>query len=192
MTQTEKDLLLKDLCGRLPYFVKVQIKNEIVVLDSICDDDGYHFNFIGDDREGVNIEQVKPYLFPLSSMTEEQKYDFYCRFIENYCVFDDFKDFYLDNGMWHKILTLMRIVLIDVATFLFGLLGFLCFLRGNPRTQFRADDLQHIGRFEYLRLFCRRFGNAQPLIGTDRDFLKLCLLLGVARRMSEVGKHIFH
>lgn len=72
MTQEQKDLLLKDLCSRLPYFVKVQIKNEIVVLDSICDDDGYHFNFIGDDREGVNIEEIKPYLFPLSSMTEEQ------------------------------------------------------------------------------------------------------------------------
>jgi hypothetical protein len=75
MTQTEKDLLLKDLCGRLPYRVKVQIKNEIVVLDSICDDDGYHFNFIGEDREGVNIENIKPYLFPLSSMTEEQLYE---------------------------------------------------------------------------------------------------------------------
>ena len=76
MTQNEKDLLLKDLCARLPYFTKVQIKNEIVVLDSICDDDGYHFNFIGDDREGVNIENIKPYLFPLSSMTEEQKREF--------------------------------------------------------------------------------------------------------------------
>ena len=71
MTQDQKDLLLKDLCARLPYFTKVQIKNEIVVLDSICDDDGYHFNFIGDDREGVNIENIKPYLFPLSSMTNE-------------------------------------------------------------------------------------------------------------------------
>lgn len=75
MTQEQKDLLLKDLCARLPYFTKVQIKNEIVVLDSICDDDGYHFNFIGDDREGVNIENIKPYLFPLSSMTEKQKED---------------------------------------------------------------------------------------------------------------------
>lgn len=75
MTQEQKDLLLKDLCARLPYFTKVQIKNEIVVLDSICDDDGYHFNFIGDDREGVNIEEIKPYLFPISSMTEEQKED---------------------------------------------------------------------------------------------------------------------
>ena len=73
MTQEQKDLLLKDLCGRLPYGVKVQIKDEIVVLDSICDDDGYHFNFIGEDREGVNIENIKPYLFPLSSMTTEQK-----------------------------------------------------------------------------------------------------------------------
>jgi hypothetical protein len=71
MTQEQKDILLKDLCSRLPYGVKVQIKNEIVVLDSICDDDGYHFNFIGDDREGVNIENIKPYLFPLSSMTDE-------------------------------------------------------------------------------------------------------------------------
>ena len=71
MKQEDKDLLLKDLCARLPYFTKVQIKNEIVVLDSICDDDGYHFNFIGDNREVVNIENIKPYLFPLSSMTDE-------------------------------------------------------------------------------------------------------------------------
>ena len=87
MTQTGKDLLLKDLCGRLPYFVKVQIKNEIVVLNSICDDEGYHFNFIGDDREGVNIEEIKPYLLPLSSMTEEQKsqYSFFLtRIIDGY------------------------------------------------------------------------------------------------------------
>ena len=76
MTQKDKELLLGDLCGRLPYFTKVQIKNEIVVLDSIYDDDGYHFNFIGDDKEGVTIEQVKPYLFPISSMTEEQREEY--------------------------------------------------------------------------------------------------------------------
>ena len=76
MTQEHKDLLLKDLCARLPYFTKVQIKNEIVVLDSICDDDGYHFNFIGNDKEGVTIEQIKPYLFPISGMTEEQKVEY--------------------------------------------------------------------------------------------------------------------
>ena len=75
MTQEQKSLLIKDLCARLPYRVKAQIKNEIVALDSICDDDGYHFNFISEDKEGVNIEEIKPYLFPLSSMTEEQKID---------------------------------------------------------------------------------------------------------------------
>lgn len=72
MKEEDRKLLLKDLSARLPYFTKVQIKNEIVILDSICDDDGYYFNFIGDDREGVNIENIKPYLFPLSSMNEEQ------------------------------------------------------------------------------------------------------------------------
>lgn len=76
MTKENKEILLKDICGRLPYGVKVQIKNEIVVLDSICDDNGYYFNFIDGDREGVNIEQIKPYLFPLSSMTEEESNEF--------------------------------------------------------------------------------------------------------------------
>ena len=100
MTQEQKDLLLKDLCARLPYFTKVQIKNEIVVLDSICDDDGYHFNFIGDDRFGVNIENIKPYLFPLSSMTEEQKKDifhngkFYIDRHNSLCKFPRYEDDY--------------------------------------------------------------------------------------------------
>ncbi len=77
MNKKQRELLLKDLCARLPYGVKMQIKNEIVVLDSVCDDDGYHFNFIGDDKEGVNIEQIKPYLFPMSSITEEQALELY-------------------------------------------------------------------------------------------------------------------
>jgi 5,10-methylene-tetrahydrofolate dehydrogenase/methenyl tetrahydrofolate cyclohydrolase len=66
MTQSDKDLLLKDLCARLPYFTKVQIKNEIAVLNSICDDDGFHFNFIGYDKEGVNIENIKVYVANIS------------------------------------------------------------------------------------------------------------------------------
>ena len=77
MTREEKKLLLRDLCARLAYFTKVEINNEVVVLDSICDDDGYHFNFIGDDRFGVNIEDIKPYLFPMSSMTKEQKKEYH-------------------------------------------------------------------------------------------------------------------
>ena len=105
MRQNEKDLLLTDLCGRLPYKVKAQIPDEYggytSIIESI-DIDGFVVDFEGTQ---IEIECIKPYLFPLSSMTEEQKYDFYCRFIENDCDFDDFKEFYLDNGMWHKLIT---------------------------------------------------------------------------------------
>lgn len=104
MTQEQKDLLLKDLCARLPYGVKVN------------DTEGNTIDVVGIYKDAIiipyagitqtiQIDGCKPYLFPLSSMTEEQKYDFYCRFIENDCDFDDFKEFYLDNGMWHKLLT---------------------------------------------------------------------------------------
>lgn len=104
MTQEEKkDLLLKDICSRLPYFTKAQINNEIVVLDSICNDDGYYFNFIDNDREGVNIENIKPYLFPLSSMTEEQKEELFFNYIHNDIYFDDFTDYFLAGELWHDI-----------------------------------------------------------------------------------------
>ena len=46
MTQEDKELLLKDLCARLPYG---------------------HIN-----RLQINDVELKPYLFPMSSMTDEQ------------------------------------------------------------------------------------------------------------------------
>ncbi len=65
MTQEQKELLLKDLCGRLPYDVFVNINDIKCVLqphdisDLIkCDTD------------------IKPYLFPLSTMTKEQKKEY--------------------------------------------------------------------------------------------------------------------
>lgn len=76
MTQEQKNLLLKDLCARLPYGVKISIpelwisEKKIEVLNEIFkgDDDLYRVN-----DNGMLIEHVKPYLFPLSSMTKEQK-----------------------------------------------------------------------------------------------------------------------
>jgi hypothetical protein len=91
----ERKLVFKDICGRLPYIVHVQLEDN-KYSDPLDTNHLQHFM-------GYTI--FKPYLFPLSSMTEEQKYDFYCRFIENDCDFDDFKKFYLDNSMWHKLLT---------------------------------------------------------------------------------------
>lgn len=106
MTQNEKDLLLKDLCARLPYGVKLYGNSNVMMCIG-----PYTLNTITLDRifnkhtEYVPFDEVKPYLFPLSSIAEEQKYDFYCRFIESDYGFEDFKEYYLDNGMWHKLLT---------------------------------------------------------------------------------------
>jgi hypothetical protein len=59
-------LLLQDLCARLPYKVKIHIgkTQRIEVFDDINLDVGYINNSYAD---------IRPYLFPLSSMTEEQK-----------------------------------------------------------------------------------------------------------------------
>ena len=70
MKQEDKELLLKDLCARLPYRVKLQLYNGELdndVLNSIDTEEYIIVN--GKD----DIENIKPYLFPLSSMTEEQK-----------------------------------------------------------------------------------------------------------------------
>ena len=78
MTQEDKELLLKDLCARLPYGVK---------MNHIADDEHSPKTLIGAAKdmitlkglggyECVDIEDYKPYLFPLSSMTEEQKKEY--------------------------------------------------------------------------------------------------------------------
>ena len=70
MTQEQKDLLLKDLCTRLPYGVKIQVDDRVEILEgiSILDNVAEYGSFLSS-----GIEEIKPYLFPLSSMTDEQK-----------------------------------------------------------------------------------------------------------------------
>ena len=80
MTQNEKDILLKDLCARLPYKVKVQIKNvsKICTLEEIdCNSDEMSVAVKHENGElnGYDFDLAKPYLFPMSSMTEEQNYE---------------------------------------------------------------------------------------------------------------------
>lgn len=74
MTQEQRDLLLKDLCARVPYGVKgekytIRIDEEFVPLidvEIIIAEDIITLN-------GCPGYMIKPYLFPLSSMTPEQK-----------------------------------------------------------------------------------------------------------------------
>lgn len=76
MTQENKELLLKDLCGRLPYNVRVEYNG--TTFTNIFDVLGIAHGRIViclpfmSKTECPLIEEVKPYLFPLSSMTEEQ------------------------------------------------------------------------------------------------------------------------
>ncbi len=68
MTQEQKELLFKDLCMRLPYGVNVDVINE---------DNEHRIVKIGEGNIGHLgkgfWKECKPYLFPFSSMTEEQK-----------------------------------------------------------------------------------------------------------------------
>ena len=78
MTQEEKELLLRDLCARLPYGVKCKVWYNDKTLDIKSTGIDFYTNTVnldipGDDNAKVYVDNIKPYLFPLSSMTEEQK-----------------------------------------------------------------------------------------------------------------------
>lgn len=87
MTQEDKELLLKDLCVRLPYGVKCQIDYDNEE-DTDLGIERYHDDRIVSvciETEEIGLygaseyfypDNVKPYLFPLSSMTEEQKNEY--------------------------------------------------------------------------------------------------------------------
>lgn len=68
MTQEDKNLLLKDLCARLPYKVKGIItydkSNTTFTVEGI-DNNVLHLS----DAEECYVEDFKPYLRPMSSMT---------------------------------------------------------------------------------------------------------------------------
>ena len=70
MTQEEKQLLLKDLSARLPYGVKVHITNEWFYDKIEPYDRRLDCDVIKSIRE--NRYTVKPYLRPMSSMTDEE------------------------------------------------------------------------------------------------------------------------
>ena len=81
MTQEDKQLLLKDLCMRLPYGVRVKFRNyvDICTIKSIdiSNTDYYPITLNNSFEQGANIDEVKPYLRPMSSMTEEEIKEFY-------------------------------------------------------------------------------------------------------------------
>ena len=87
MTKEDKMLLIKDLSSRLPYAVHVQhisgvsgILHDISIFHKYDENDNIYdaicYTDLFKDGGSIGIEQFKPYLFPLSSMTEEQKQEY--------------------------------------------------------------------------------------------------------------------
>ena len=77
MNTKDKEILLKDLCARLPYGVKINetIQGDFTVIGlttervfTTCETEGCHNDF--------PIECIKPYLFPISNMPEEATREF--------------------------------------------------------------------------------------------------------------------
>lgn len=91
ITREDEDLLLIDLSGRLKYGVKVCIKlpnhqekvfeDHVGELLEITKSGGYLVNVKGIDYRSLSLD-IKPYLRPLSSMTEEER-----EYIEDKCAF---------------------------------------------------------------------------------------------------------
>ena len=102
MTQEDKDLLLQDLYGRLPYGIKmnhiadtenspialVGIAKTMITLESSA---GYGTS---------DIEDYIPYLFPLSSMTEEQKKELDEKFNVIWIGRNNIQIHYHSQGYW--------------------------------------------------------------------------------------------
>ena len=61
MKPENKELLLKDLCARLPYGVKVKCSRETLTLN---------VNWLKVFQ--YHLDEIKPYLRPMSSMTEDE------------------------------------------------------------------------------------------------------------------------
>ena len=84
MTQEEKQLLLIDLCARLPYGVSVKIFDESVLMEEgnndkgtlygkeTMSDDCFVIKCKSNDSWIISCEDFKPYLRPIHKLTKEE------------------------------------------------------------------------------------------------------------------------
>lgn len=108
MTQEEKDLLLKDLSARLPYGVYCDVQGETKLLYSVS---GNTIGFIKNPSammvQCTTINHIKPYLRPMSSMTEEENYEFKLLPLHHYESYDWLNSHHFDwRGLIKKGLAL--------------------------------------------------------------------------------------
>lgn len=102
MRQEDKELLFKDLCSRLPYGVKIEltwwVMGEGTCINTTLEPD--HIEQLLNDEDG-DIE-IKPYLRPMSSMTEEEAKELSILYdikdILSIKITDEYIDFEVDDG----------------------------------------------------------------------------------------------
>ena len=82
MTQEDRQLLLKDLCARLPYHCRV-FYEYVDDLDNKTYGYSLTLNTWCIDELNADKAVVKPYLRPMSSMTEEEEKEI-CQFMKDY------------------------------------------------------------------------------------------------------------
>lgn len=106
MTQEEKDLLIEVLAASLLYGIKVQVCNitdYTPVLKGIIGDEIFvQFDYArpiknGDSTYNIIKDKVKPYLRPMSSMTEEEKEEL-----------ESISSFYFNNALDVQIQKLLK------------------------------------------------------------------------------------
>ena len=85
MTQENKELLLQDLCARLPFKICTNLPNHHLVshkyiIHDINIQNGWTTGILDClgriQIYGAKVEDIKPYLRPMSSMTEEESKEF--------------------------------------------------------------------------------------------------------------------
>lgn len=104
MTQEQKDILLQDLCGRLPYGVKARVYNhwrdefqeETITIENL-------HQLI----KTFSIGDIKPYLFPYSDISEEHEFlstcNGYCSYYWTEETFDWLNENHIDyRGLIEK------------------------------------------------------------------------------------------
>ena len=114
MTQEEKQLLLVDICARLPYGIKGIHRGKVHELFTI---DGREVNSACIQVDGYDawfsVDTFKPYLRPLSSMTKEERE--YLEELSNFkatpSVVRDKVDFYLERHLDYRGLIPMGLAL---------------------------------------------------------------------------------
>ena len=104
MKQENKELLLKDLCARVPYGVKVQYMNNIFVIDYVSSYEEVKLDI--PDNWTVGVSEVKPYLFPFSSITDEQKSELNKKFTVQFSGNNVYSIHYHSEGYWDTDLEL--------------------------------------------------------------------------------------